>query len=105
MSRLRPRMSAAICNPFAWCAHIRCACWVPSCRSRRPGAEAEAQRLGARHEIGKEQGETIMRKWTIAAAAAALTLGAAGAASAQMGVGTTASGNHICLWTYNIDHT
>jgi hypothetical protein len=45
-------------------------------------------------------------KTLIAAAAAALVLGAGSAASAQSpGVGTTTGGGHICLWTYQIDHT
>ena len=45
-------------------------------------------------------------RMTILAAAAALALGASGAASAQSaGVGTTTGGNHVCLWTYNIDQT
>lgn len=46
-----------------------------------------------------------MKTWTTAAAAA-LALTASGAAFAQpAGVGTTTGGKHICLWTYNIDHT
>jgi hypothetical protein len=47
-----------------------------------------------------------MKNIKMAAAAAALALGAAGAACAQSaGVGTTTGGGHVCLWTYNIDHT
>jgi len=44
-------------------------------------------------------------KLLIAAAAAALVLGAGSAANAQNGAGTTVHGGHICLWTYQIDHT
>jgi hypothetical protein len=44
-----------------------------------------------------------MRKWTLATAAAALLIGVTGA-SAQSPSATPA-GNHICLWTQDIDHT
>jgi hypothetical protein len=46
----------------------------------------------------------MMKTKLIAAAAAALALGCSGAALAQ-GAGTTTGGGHVCLWTYQIDHT
>ena len=46
-----------------------------------------------------------MRNKFIATAAAGLALCWAGAAAAQMGAGTTTGGGHVCLWTYQIDHT
>jgi hypothetical protein len=45
-----------------------------------------------------------MKMKLIAAAAAALTFGFGGTALAQ-GAGTTTGGGHVCLWTYQIDHT
>ena len=46
-----------------------------------------------------------MKMKLIAAAAAALA-GFGGAALAQgAGAGTTTGGGHVCLWTYQIDHT
>ena len=47
-----------------------------------------------------------MKTKLIAAAAAALAIGLGGAALAQgAGAGTTTGGGHVCLWTYQIDHT
>jgi hypothetical protein len=47
-----------------------------------------------------------MKMKLIAAATAAMAL-FSGAALAQqgLGAGTTTGGNHVCLWTYQIDHT
>lgn len=45
-------------------------------------------------------------KTIILAATAALAMGTTGTASAQSaGPGTTTGGGHVCLWTYQIDHT
>lgn len=47
-----------------------------------------------------------MKTKPLAAAAGAAALLAATAAFAQgAGPGTTTGGNHVCLWTYQIDHT
>ena len=37
--------------------------------------------------------------------AAAVAFACGGAALAQQGAGTTTRGSHVCLWTYQIDHT
>ncbi|MBV8799745.1 MAG: hypothetical protein JOY77_00630 [Alphaproteobacteria bacterium] len=44
-------------------------------------------------------------KSTMAAAAAAVLMSAAAASAQPAGAGTTTGGNHVCLWTYQIDHT
>lgn len=44
-------------------------------------------------------------KATILATAAAALLAATAASAQGAGPGTTTGGGHVCLWTYQIDHT
>ena len=46
----------------------------------------------------------MMKTKLLAATTAALALSTA-SAFAQAGAGTTTAGGHVCLWTYQVDHT